>query len=84
MSAPNRSGGRDVHIYDVNDPAALLGGLILTKGVTNASFYLMVDIAFIIESRYFLQDEDRVKIQRDDHPLHTGKYYIVTSGNSIV
>lgn len=41
MSAANRSAGREVHIYDANDPATVLGRLILTNGVTNANFYSM-------------------------------------------
>ncbi|KAF1813960.1 hypothetical protein P152DRAFT_465712 [Eremomyces bilateralis CBS 781.70] len=44
MPPRNRSLGRDVHIYDVNDRTTVLGGLILTNGVTNANFYSMVEI----------------------------------------
>jgi len=83
MPAPNRSGGRNVHIYDVDDPATVLGGLFLTDGVTNANFYSMVDIVCIFDSLYFLRDEAGMTIQGDDHLLHAGKYYIVTSGRSL-
>ena len=71
MPASNRSVGRNVHIYDANDPATVLGGLILTDGGTNANFYSMVDIVCFFDSQYFLRG-------RYDHPLHAGKYYIVT------
>ena len=47
MPPINRSAGRNVHIYDANDPTAVLGGLILVNGVTNANFYSMVEILII-------------------------------------
>ena len=80
MPPTNRSGGRNVHIYDANDSGTVLGGLILTTGVTNANFYSMVEILFIFASTFFLQDEGETKIERDDHPLQPGKYYIVAAG----
>jgi len=76
MQAPNRSGGRNVHIFNVNDPATVLGGFVLTDGVTNS----MVDVVCIFDSQYFLQDKSGTTIQRDDHTLHRRKYYIATSG----
>lgn len=80
MSVPNRSAGRDVHIYEAKDPDTVIGGLILTNGVTNANLYSMVEIICIFDSVYFLQDEYGITIQRDGSPLHPGKYYILTSG----
>jgi len=84
MSVANRSAGRDVHIYSANDPATVLGGLILTNGVTNANFHSMVDIIFIFGQDYFLRDEGGTEggttVQKDDHPLQPGNYYIVTNG----
>jgi hypothetical protein len=80
MSVPNRSGGRNIHIYDSKDPDTVIGGLILTDGVTNANFYSMVEIICIFDSTYFLRDEYGTIIQRDDSPLHPAKYYILTSG----
>jgi hypothetical protein len=79
MPPANRSGGRNVHIYDANDPATVVGGLILTNGVTNANFYSMVEILFIFTSTFFLQDEGDTEIERDGHPLQPGKYYIVAA-----
>ncbi|KAI5853023.1 hypothetical protein DFP73DRAFT_523070 [Morchella snyderi] len=61
--------GCDVHIYDVVDPATVLGGLILTNGVTSASFYLMVEIIFIFDTNYFLRDEGGTTDQIDNYPL---------------
>jgi hypothetical protein len=77
---PNRSAGRNIHIYDANDPTTVLGGLILTNGVTNANFYSMVEILIITTSHFFLGDESNAKIERDNHPLQPGKYYIVAAG----
>jgi hypothetical protein len=80
MSAANRSAGRDVHIHDANEPATMLGGLVLTNGVTNANFYSMVEIICIFDSDYFLLDEGGTTVQRDEHPLQPGNYYIRTNG----
>ena len=76
----NRSVGPDVHIYNAKDPNTVLGGLILTKGVTNANLHAMIDIFCIFEMSYNLQGEGGPVIQRDDHPLRPGKYFIVTDG----
>jgi hypothetical protein len=92
MAPANRSRGRNVHIYDANDPTAVLGGLRLTNGVTNADFYSMVEILIIPtddfslqdESYFFLQDESNIKIERDGHALLSGKYYIVATGSCII
>ena len=58
MSLANRSFGRNVHLYNANDPATVIGGLLLTNGVTNANFYSMVEIICIFDQQYFLLDED--------------------------
>lgn len=86
MSTANRSVGRDVFIYDANDPITVLGGLILTNGVTNSNFYSMVEVICIIGGDYFLRlgDEGGIVVQRDDGPLQPGKYYICTSGASLL
>jgi hypothetical protein len=76
----NRSGGRNVHIYDAKDPDTVLGGLILTNGVTNANFHSMIEIFCIFDSNYVLRDEGGTTIQRDDYSLHPGKYYLLTNG----
>jgi hypothetical protein len=80
MPSQNRSVGRNVHIYNANDPTTVLGGLILTNGITNANFYSMVEILFIFESTFFLRDEGGVVIQRDGSQLQPGNYYIVALG----
>jgi hypothetical protein len=79
MPPLNRSEGRNVHIYDANDPTAELGGLVLTNGVTNANFYSMVEILVIFTSTFFLRDEGGTEIKKDNHPLQPGKYYIVAT-----
>ena len=83
MSTANRSAGRDVHIYNADDPTTVLGGLILTNGVTHANLYSMVEIILVFDSdsEYFLWDEDGAKVQRDGDLLQPGNYYILlTSG----
>ena len=81
MSVTHRSAGRDVFIYDANDAATVLGGLILTNGVTNANFYSMVEIIFILSREYILRHEDNATVPRDNHPLQPGNYYIITNGS---
>ncbi|KAH0828295.1 hypothetical protein AYO21_07289 [Fonsecaea monophora] len=81
MPTRDRSAGRNVHIYDLNDPTTVIGGLLLLPGVTNANFYAMIEIIVIFESPFFLQNENETKIEKDDHPLQPGKYYIVATSS---
>jgi hypothetical protein len=80
MAPIDRSQGRDVHIYDVNDPNTVIGGLILTNGVTKNNFYLMVEILVLFTSNFELRHEDDTKVERNDDPLQLGKYYIHATG----
>ena len=75
---PSRSTGRDVHIYDANDPNKVLGGLILTNGVTNANFYSMVEV-FVVKCEFVLRYEDGMVVMRDGQALRRGKYYLQTT-----
>jgi hypothetical protein len=74
----DRSQGRTVHIYDVNDPEVVLAGLILSNGVTNVSFYRMVEILFVFESTFYLQTRDSIVVERNDHALLPGSYDIIS------
>ena len=85
MPPVNRSEGRDVHIYDSKDRTTMLGGLILSPGVTNANFYAMIRIFVEFTPRNFsrifsLRNQSRITIQENHQPLQLGNYYIVTSG----
>jgi hypothetical protein len=80
MPPRNRSGGRNVHIYNVKDPATPLGGLILTNGVTNANFYSMVEILVLFAGSFELRNEEDDKIEKNDDALSPGKYYIHALG----
>ncbi|KAI5845044.1 hypothetical protein DFP73DRAFT_594185 [Morchella snyderi] len=57
---------RDVHIYDANDPAAELGGLVLT----NATTYVLrhEDVTDVLRD-----------LRRGEQAIHPGNYYIITS-----
>lgn len=79
----DRSEGRDVHIYDAKDPSTIIGGLILTNGVTNANFYSMVEILLLFTSNFELQDKDETAIQRNNDQLQPGNYYVHSSGKFI-
>lgn len=82
MPTLNRSEGRDVHIHDARSPDEVLGGLILTNGVTKANFHSTIEILFIFTSTFFLQHngDTNTTVQRDNTPLQPGSYYIVTAG----
>ena len=87
MPSIDRSGGRNVHIFDAENPTVVLGGLILSNGITNANLYSMLDIFIVYEESFsseneepfLLQDENGNGIQKNDHPLRPGKYYIVST-----
>src|SRR4051794_20431861 len=80
----DRSGGRNVHIYDAENPTVVLGGLILSNGVTNANLYSMLDMFITYEEPFFeedeepfiLLDENNTRIEKNNHPLQPGNYYI--------
>lgn len=80
MAPRDRSRGRDVHIYDDKNFTIMLGGLILTNGVTNSNFYSMVEIIVLFTCDFELLDEGDTKIAKDDSQLQPGKYYINTTG----
>jgi hypothetical protein len=88
MPPIDRSGGRNVHIFDAKKPTVVLGGLILSNGVTNANLYSMLDIFIVYEApkdvplneeKPFLQNNEGTKIEKNDDPLEPGEYYIITS-----
>jgi hypothetical protein len=54
MPGSDRSGGRDVHIFNASDRNTTIGGLILTNGVTNANLYAMIEIFVFFNSEYSL------------------------------
>ena len=77
----SRALGRNVHIYSAKDTNTVLGGLFATNGITNANFYSIVEIVFIFDNDYTLSSESGVTVQRDDHPLQAGKYFVNTAGS---
>lgn len=88
MPPIDRSGGRNVHIFDAKKPTVVLGGLILSNGVTNANLYSMLDIFIVYEApkdvplneeKPFLRNNEGTKIEKNDDPLEPGEYYIITS-----
>ena len=85
MPPRNRSAGRNVHIYNNRNQSTVLGGLILSPGVTNANLYAMIRIFVEFEPRslshtFSLRDQSRTTIQENHQPLQPGNYYIITTG----
>ena len=85
MSATNRSSGRDVFIYDPEDPNTVLGGLLLSSGMTNSNLYSMVEIIMFMKDDYRLRHKhkDGTESQRDGQALQRGDYYIITTGKML-
>ena len=79
--AQNRTRGRNVHIYSAKDTRTVIGGLIVTNGMTNDNFYSMVEITFILDKDYKLRYEGGTTVPRDDKPLQQGKYFINIAGS---
>ncbi|KAK3358077.1 hypothetical protein B0T25DRAFT_605509 [Lasiosphaeria hispida] len=68
---------RDIFIYDLQDSDTLLGGLVLTAGVTNANFYAMVDIITDVSpppGHFILQDDNGETVAQDTQPLLPRRY----------
>lgn len=74
--ALNRSVGRNVHLYDSSDRTTVLGGLLLTAGVTKSNFHFMIEILLIFRSSYSVQAENGDPLERNDDPLLPGNYYV--------
>ncbi len=70
--AGGRARARDVFFYDLRDPDTLLGGLALTRGVTKANFYQMVEIVLVISNGYSLQNGEGDEVLRNADPLLAG------------
>lgn len=84
----NRALGRNVNIYAASDPTGLvLGGLVLTNGVTNVNLYSMVEVFLLFDSNYVLRHEDVMDdskdVPKDEQALQPGNYYILTDGRSL-
>lgn len=73
----DRSQGRNVHIYDAEDRGTILGGLILTNGITKSNFYSMVEILLLFQSSFSIEDETSVTLERNEESLLPGNYYVV-------
>jgi hypothetical protein len=71
---------RDVFFYDRREPSAVLGGLVLNPGMTNANVYSMIGIILVIPDAFSIQDERGEKLPQNSEPLLPGNYYVVSAG----
>ena len=72
----NRAVGRNVHIYNANDRATVIGGLLLNHGVTKANFHSMIEIILIFRDSYSIISEDGTPLERNAEPLQPGNYFV--------
>lgn len=77
IMAADRSVGRNVHLYDAEERGTVLGGLILTNGVTKSNFYSMVEILLLFQSSFSIEHETSAILERNKEPLSPGNYYVV-------
>ncbi|KAH0538233.1 hypothetical protein FGG08_005152 [Glutinoglossum americanum] len=84
MDVTNRSSGRNVFIYDADNPAEPLGGFVLTAGMTNADLHLIMGMVCVLYSNYYIMDGlvygTNKRIPSDGEELQPGKYYVLTNG----
>lgn len=73
----DRSVGRNVHLHDAKDREAVLGGLILTNGVTKSNFYSMVEIMLLFQSSFSIEHETSATLEKNEETLSPGHYYVI-------
>ncbi|KFX87736.1 hypothetical protein O988_09305 [Pseudogymnoascus sp. VKM F-3808] len=76
MPGFNRSAGRNLHLFNSTDKDTVIGGLILTNGVTNSLLYAMVEIIVVFSGEFTLQNKEKITIPRDDAQVVPGDYFI--------
>ncbi|KAL1906269.1 hypothetical protein Sste5344_007984 [Sporothrix stenoceras] len=77
--ATDSSSLRDVFFADLRDPSTDLGGLISSRGITNAVFHTIVAIAIDRDKRSFdIQNDDGEAVPRDDDQVLPGRYLIIS------
>ena len=84
IMAADRSLGRNVHLYDAEDRETVLGGLILTNGVTKSNFYSMVEIMLLFQSSFSIEHEGSAALARNEEPLSPGNYYVVGASINLI
>lgn len=76
MPGLDRSAGRTLQLYNSSDKENVIGGLIVTNGITHANLYFMVEIIVVATSEFTLRDEDDMDIPKDDAQVEPGDYFI--------
>lgn len=83
MPPIDRTGNRNDHLYDARAREAVLGGLVLTNGVTKGNLHMMVEIILIptedllSDGSYSpLEDSAGDTLERDSTELEIGSYYV--------
>ena len=71
-----RSKNRDVFLYTADNEQQQIGGLVLTKDITNRLFYSMVRILILEQRSIVIKNEIGNELQQDDAELQPGKYYV--------
>lgn len=74
----SRSLLRDAHLFDSVDREKSLGGLVLSRGVTNANFYVMVEVFVFPDppGPLLIRNANSTALERNNEALLPGKYYV--------
>ncbi|KAL1970612.1 hypothetical protein VTN77DRAFT_4256 [Rasamsonia byssochlamydoides] len=79
-----RAACRNVHIFDNQKPPVEIGGLHVTRGVSNQLLYDMTAV-LVVEPVYSwrLRDERNQQVLRDNNPVQSGNYYIISNSEQV-
>lgn len=75
---------RDLHIFHSQATAVEIGGLHVTRGITNNLLYDMTALIIEPQSTWSLRDEQNQLVPRDDNQVLPGNYYLNSNGNYII
>ncbi|KAG0137537.1 hypothetical protein HOY82DRAFT_597848 [Tuber indicum] len=71
---------RDTFIYASNDCETVLGGLLATEDMVNATLYFMVEIVCTFTDTFHIEDDMGKLVENNAQALMPDNYYILTDG----
>jgi len=71
---------RNLFLYDATDHSKLLGGLMVTAGMTNENLYDWVEIYCVFTAPFNIHNNNQHVVERNGNALVAGNYYIVSDG----
>lgn len=84
MPAIDCSDGRDILVFDIDNPDTVIEGPVLANGITNANLRSMIELFILFECEYYLRGEGGAAISKDTNSLQAWSYYFTTDGRLLV